>query len=61
VVYVQTGGESFVRRPVELGARDGAYVAVQGVEAGEWIATQGAYSVKLASTSTESVGHGHGH
>ena len=61
VVYVQTGGETFVRRPVQLGARDGAYVAVSGVEPGEWIATTGAYSVKLASTSTESVGHGHAH
>lgn len=61
VVYVQTGGETFERRVVQLGIRDGARVAVLGVEPGEWIANVGAYSVKLASTSTESVGHGHAH
>lgn len=61
VVYVQTGGETFERRPVRLGIRDGAYVEVIGVQAGEWIATRGAYSVKIASASTESVGHGHSH
>jgi multidrug efflux pump subunit AcrA (membrane-fusion protein) len=62
VVYVQTGGESFVRRPVRLGIRDGAYVEItEGVEPGEWVVARGAYLVKLASTSTESVGHGHAH
>ncbi|MFT6400215.1 MAG: RND family efflux transporter MFP subunit, partial [Bradymonadia bacterium] len=61
VVYVQTGGETFERRPVRLGIRDGSYVEVIGVEAGEWVATDGAYSVKIASASTETVGHGHAH
>lgn len=62
VVYVQTGGESFERRPVRLGIRDGDYVEVtDGVALGEWIVAVGAYSVKLASTSTESIGHGHAH
>ncbi len=62
VVYVQTGGESFERRPVKLGVRDGAMVEVtEGLAAGEWVVTRGAYVVKLASTSTESVGHGHAH
>ena len=61
VVYVQTGGETFERRPVRLGIRDGALVHAEGVEPGEWIATEGAYAVKLASRSTESVGHGHAH
>ena len=62
VVYVQTGGESFERRPVRLGIRDGDHVEVtEGVSPGEWVVTTGAYSVKLASTSTESVGHGHAH
>lgn len=62
VVYVQTGGETFVRRAVRLGIRDGAYVEVtDGVAPGEWVVTRGAWSVKLASTSTESIGHGHAH
>jgi cobalt-zinc-cadmium efflux system membrane fusion protein len=62
VVYVQTGGETFVRRPVRLGIRDGAYVEIaDGVAPGEWVVTRGAWSVKLASSSTESIGHGHAH
>jgi cobalt-zinc-cadmium efflux system membrane fusion protein len=62
VVYVQTGGESFARRPVRLGIRDGAYVEVtEGVAPGEWVVSRGPYSVKLASTSTAEIGHGHAH
>ena len=62
VVYVQTGGESFERRPVRLGIRDGDHVEViEGVSPGEWVVVVGAYSVKLASTSTASIGHGHAH
>lgn len=62
VVYVQIGGESFVRRLVRLGVRDGGLVEViEGVKPGEWVVERGAYSVKLASTSTESIGHGHAH
>jgi RND family efflux transporter MFP subunit len=62
VVYVQTGGESFERRPVKLGIRDGDFIEVlQGVEPGEWLVTRGAHGVKLASSSTEAVGHGHAH
>lgn len=62
VVYIQTGGESFVRRPVRLGIRDGAYVEVtEGVSPGEWVVSRGPYSVKLASTSTAAIGAGHAH
>ena len=62
VVYVQTGGESFERRAVRLGVRDGDYVEVtDGVAPGEWVAAVGAYAIKLASTSTGSIGHGHAH
>ena len=62
VVFVQTGGESFVRRPVKLGIHDAGFVEVrEGVAPGEWVVTRGAWSVKLASASTESVGHGHAH
>jgi cobalt-zinc-cadmium efflux system membrane fusion protein len=62
VVYVQTGGERFERRMVRLGVRDGAYVEVlEGVTSGEWVVARGAYSIKLASSSTASAGHGHSH
>ena len=62
VVYVQTGGETFARRPVQLGIRDGGYVEVRaGVLPGEWVATRGAYAIKLASTSKDAIGHGHAH
>jgi RND family efflux transporter MFP subunit len=62
VVYVQTGGESFVRRAVTLGTVDGEWVEVlSGLEAGERVATVGAYKVKLASSATDEVGHGHAH
>ncbi len=62
VVYVQVDGEAFERRPVRLGIRDGRHVEVlEGVAPGEWVVTEGAWSVRLASTSTESIGHGHAH
>ena len=62
VVYVMIGGESFERRTVRLGMRDrGRVEIVDGVEPGEHVVSKGAYYVKLASTSTGSVGHGHAH
>ncbi len=62
VVYVMLGGESFQRRMVRLGIRDGDRVQVRsGVEAGEWVVSQGAYLVRLASASTAEAGHGHAH
>jgi RND family efflux transporter MFP subunit len=63
VAYVQTGGESFERRPLRLGPSDGTHTVVRrGVEAGEHVVTSGAYQVYLASLgSTEIGGHGHPH
>jgi len=62
VVYVQTGGEAFVRRPVRLGITDGDLVEVLGgVEAGERVVSEGAYFVKLAAAGGEEIGHGHAH
>lgn len=62
VVYVQTGGEAFVRRPVELGILDGSFVEVQGgLAAGERVVSEGAYYVKLAASGGEEIGHGHAH
>jgi RND family efflux transporter MFP subunit len=62
VIYVMTGGESFERRVVRLGIRDGDYVQVEsGVEDGERIVTRGAYLVRLAAASPAEAGHGHAH
>ena len=62
VVFVQTGGESFERRPVTLGAREGGYVhALGGVETGERLVSRGAYLIRLAAMSTQLPEHGHAH
>lgn len=62
VVYVQTGGETFARRPVMLGMVDGDYVEVRsGVSAGERVVSRGAYSVRLAAAGGNEIGHGHAH
>jgi RND family efflux transporter MFP subunit len=62
VVYVQAGGESFVRRPVETGTRDGDWLAIAaGLEPGERIVTRGAYRVRLAAAAPATAGHGHTH
>ena len=62
VVFVQTGGERFERRPVRVGgAREGGLVQVTGLEAGERIVTRGAHLVRLAALSPQTPGHGHVH
>lgn len=62
VVFVQVDGESFERRVVRLGVQDGDYVEIiDGLEASAWVVSKGAYLVKIASVSTESIGHGHAH
>ena len=62
VVFVQTGGESFERRPVKLGARDSGYVEVkEGIQAGDRVVVKGAYLVYLAATAPGAPAHGHVH
>jgi len=62
VVYVQTGGETFARRPVTLGMTDGDYVEVlSGVSSGERVVSRAAYSVRLAAAGGAEIGHGHAH
>lgn len=62
VVYVLLGGESFERRIVQLGIRDGNYVQVRkGLTVGERIVTRGAYLVHLAAASPAVSGEGHVH
>jgi cobalt-zinc-cadmium efflux system membrane fusion protein len=62
LVFVQLGGESFERRQVRLGAREGDWVEVlDGLTPGSRVVSRGAYLVKLASTGTAQIGHGHAH
>ena len=63
VAYVETGGESFERRPLQLGPTDGQHTLVErGVQAREHVVTAGAYQVYLASlNSSQMAGHGHPH
>lgn len=61
-VYVMEGGESFFKRRVELGVRDGDRVQVlRGVAAGERVISRGAYEVKLSTTAGAIPAHGHAH
>lgn len=62
VVYVQTGGETFERRVVRLGARAGDWVTVlEGLTPGSRVVSRGAYLVKLAASGAGEIGHGHVH
>jgi multidrug efflux pump subunit AcrA (membrane-fusion protein) len=60
VVFVQLGGETFVRRPVRSGIRSGGLVEVtEGVSEGDRVVTRGAYLVRLASLSGALPDHHH--
>ncbi|WP_297834655.1 efflux RND transporter periplasmic adaptor subunit [Thermomonas sp.] len=60
VVYVQTGGESFVRRIVRVGARDGERIAIlDGLEPGQRVVSKGAYLIRLSTSMSAAVGHAH--
>ena len=61
-VIVQLSGESFERRPVKIGKRNGENVEIlQGLNVGEVVVTTGAYQVKMASMSGSTPAHGHEH
>ena len=62
VVFVELGGESFERRVVQTGMRDGEYIEIRsGVANGERVVSKGAYLVKLAASGPAEAGHGHAH
>jgi RND family efflux transporter MFP subunit len=62
VAYVQVSGETFAKRELALGFRDGKYVQVlSGLDEGEHVVTKGAYAIRLASVSTVIPAHGHAH
>ena len=62
VVFVQVAGESFLRRPVKLGVRNGGVVQVmEGVKPGDRVVTKGAYLIRLSTMSSAVPAHGHVH
>jgi len=61
-VMVQLSGESFERRPISIGQRNGKNVEVlKGLQVGDVVVTTGAYQVKMASMSGSTPAHGHEH
>jgi RND family efflux transporter MFP subunit len=61
-VWVQTGGESFARRYIEIATRDGDLVGVlAGVKNGDRVVIRGAYEVQLASAARGLPAEGHVH
>lgn len=62
IAFVQVSGETFDKRYLTLGLREGGYVAVKsGLAEGERVATKEAYAIRLASLSTTIPAHGHAH
>lgn len=61
-VIVELSGESYERRPVTIGRRNGNEVEIKtGLSVGEMVVTKGAYQVKMASMSGAVPPHGHDH
>ena len=62
IVFVQLSGETFDKRDVTLGLREGNFVQVlAGLKPGERIVTKGAMVIRLASASASVPAHGHAH
>ncbi|HWR54002.1 MAG TPA: efflux RND transporter periplasmic adaptor subunit [Bryobacteraceae bacterium] len=62
IVFIQTEGEAFVRRPVKVGVHEGNLVQIaEGLQAGERVVTKGAYLIRLAAMSSQIPAHGHVH
>ena len=60
--FVQTSGEGFQKRVLELGISDGQHVQViSGIKENERVVSKGAYQIKLATMSGEMPEHGHEH
>ena len=62
IAFVQLGGETFEKRDLAIGIRDGNWVQVlSGIKESERVVTKGAYAVRLASVSSAIPAHGHVH
>lgn len=61
-VFVQIGGESFERREVYLGSRQGERMEItSGLNNGDRVVTVGAAQVRLAASASSVPAHGHAH
>ena len=61
-VFIQTGGETFLKQEVKLGGNDGKKVQVlSGLKEGDRVVTKGGYAIKLASSTGAIPEHGHSH
>lgn len=62
IAYVQVSGETFEKRALKLGIRDGRFVQVlEGIREGERVVTRGAFAIRLATASGVIPAHGHAH
>ena len=61
-VWIQVGGEEFLRRYIEIAARDGEVVGLRsGVTPGDRVVVRGAYDLQLASAARGLPAEGHVH
>ncbi len=59
-VYVQVAGETFQKRVVKTGLRDGNWVQVlSGIRSGEMVVVENAYAIRLASVAGAALPHSH--
>ncbi|HMP84282.1 MAG TPA: efflux RND transporter periplasmic adaptor subunit [Verrucomicrobiota bacterium] len=62
VAYVQLSGETFAKRELRLGIRDGVWVQVlSGLNAGDRVVTRGAYALRVSTATGAIPAHGHTH
>jgi cobalt-zinc-cadmium efflux system membrane fusion protein len=62
VAYVQLSGETFEKRELRLGIRDGEWIQVlSGLTEGERVVTRGAYALRLSTATGAIPAHGHAH
>ena len=62
IAFVQVWGETFQKRSLKLGIRDGDWVQVlEGIAEGDRVVTKEAFAIRLASVSSVIPAHGHAH
>ena len=61
VVYLQSGGESFIRAEVAVLARQSGMALVEGIEPGARLVERGGNAIRRATLVSRDVGEGHVH
>ncbi len=62
IAFVQVWGETFQKRSLKLGIRDGDWIQVlEGIAEGDRVVTKEAFAIRLASVSSVIPAHGHAH